>query len=477
MAKAKAAAPPKPNIADSYQTVSLASQQEDIVYVASDLQQGGIWTWSNGVWNTKNYVTIDKLYETMKNNYIQDKLDKLKRLIFTDRYSLEVLDPKGKPDVELAAYILKMQESPHNRMWSKIQMSWYDDTAYGISLYNPVWERKTGEMVMTKLRHLPAESFGRGTTISRYSDLLQGIVMNEATQEVEYWQRPRYFDAPVRVMNVFAVKDPTNPGIAGESKVLPIIPLITMLDFAWKAQMQQANRIGAPVVFIKVTNPVMSAKRDDIQMARDILANWGKDTSFAIPGNMDVQAITATETNVAQKIIQELTQRLDDYWNPSTFVQQKKGSMGNAGNSQKDFTELWVRGIHSYLEDEWSQLPQMYLDMNGYDGYTVRVNIPMVQGDRSQLDLQQATAAFQCQVADVNELRSKLGLDPLDEAGLIKLKAVYAAMHPPAPSLPFGNATNQASRAVAKQADPLEDDLNEIYDELQGKIYNLLKKA
>jgi hypothetical protein len=474
--KTTAVTPTNPKIADSYQTVSPASKQEDIVYVASDLQQGGIWTWSNGVWNTKNYVTIDKLYETVKNNYIADKMDKLKRLIFTERYSLEIMDPKDKPDVELSTYILKMQESQHNRMWSKIQMSWYDDTAYGISLFNPVWEHKTGEMVMTKLRHLPAESFGRGTTISRYSDVLQGIVMNEGTQEVEYWQRSRYFDAPVRVMNVFPVKDPTNPGIAGESKVLPITPLITMLDFAWKAQMQQANRIGAPVVFIKVTNPVISLNRNDIQMARDILANWGKDTSFAIPGNMDVQALTTTETNVAQKIIQELTQRLDDYWNPSTFVQQKKGSMGNAGNSQKDFTELWVRGVHSYLEDEWSQIPQMYLDMNGYDGYTARINIPMVQGDRSQLDLQQATAAFTTRVGMVNEIRQKIGLDPLDDAGLAKLKEEYASMNPaPAPS-PFG-MTNQASRAVAKQADPLEEDLSAIYEELQGKIYGVLKKV
>ena len=480
-----------------YLATSPNSVQDDMPYVANGIQQGDIYVWSNGIYNTKNWIDADKLYETLNNNYIKERIDKLTRLIFTEKFELEVVDAAGDPDDDLAKQMMLMCEEPKVNLWSKMMIAWKDIFSWGPALFNPIWEKAGNEWRMTKLRHLPPESFGRAWQASpnRYSDILQGIVINQITGDIEFYQRPKYWGMPVRIHNVFMLKDPTCPQVAGESKVLPIVPLLSMLDFAWRAQMQQLNRIGAPSIFIKVTKPIINTTRNDIAWANQILANWGNNSAFQLRENMTIVSLDPKETQTGIVTIRELQQRVEDYFQPSSFIAQKKGSsIGSGGDAHKDMFDDWTKGNHSFIEEGFAPLLNQYLVLNGYDGYTVRINIPMGTADRSALDLQQATAAFQCKVATVNELRSKLDLPELDDQGLADLDAHYAPppmnpalQMPPMPQiapLPGGimptpppeEAQANMTKEISKQADPVEDDLVAAYDELQKKVYNVLRK-
>jgi hypothetical protein len=78
--------------------------------------------------------------------------------------------------------------------------------------------------------------------------------------------------------------------------------------------------------------------------------------------------------------------------------------------------------------------------VNGYEGYTVEVDIPDPSIDRSTIEIQQADKLFTTKTGLPNEIRKKLGVDELDAEGLAELKEYYASMTPPSPFGAFGGA-------------------------------------
>jgi chaperonin GroEL len=97
-----------------------------------------------------------------------------------------------------------------------------------------------------------------------------------------------------------------------------------MLDFAWTAQRQKVNRVGAPLVFIRFTSaPQKTTERDDIKHAKTILQNWGKSTAFMLRENMEIVKLEFADNQSAIQTIQQLEGRIKSYFSPATIIEGK----------------------------------------------------------------------------------------------------------------------------------------------------------
>jgi hypothetical protein len=308
------------------------------------------------------------------------------------------------------------------------------------------------EYHLIKLRHLPAESFGTqpyGRPFL-YSDIMQGIVISPYDGSVEYFQTlymPQNNAPPgpvvstqflqTKLTNIVTIKDPAFPDLAGKPVMLPIFPLIAMLDFTWQAQVQRVNRIGAPILFLKIINP----QGNDIEYGQLLLQNWGKNSGFQLRANFEIIEPGIQDSGSALETIDALNKLITQYFNPANQVQRSENApLSGASGSEKEMVDDYTRNVHSWLETQWSHILQEYLDVNGYEGYTVEVDIPDPSIDRSTIELQQADKLFTTKTGLPNEIRKKLGVDELDEAGLAELKEYYASLPQPSPFGAFGGA-------------------------------------
>ena len=224
---------------------------------AATKESGTVYLSSTGNYFAAPEINVQKLIDLHSNVYAKGIAQKQNNLIFTDKYHLEVLDPDGNQDEGLEHDMTNMCESADVKLWSKIQITDAEQFWYGCGLFNDVWEYVDNIYTMTKLRHLPSSSFSiapRNGNQKVYSEILQGITLDNKN-EIEYWQVINEDGDQEKVENVFMVKDPTSTELAGTPIITPIVPIISMLKFVWDTQMQQANRTGAKILFIKVTDP------------------------------------------------------------------------------------------------------------------------------------------------------------------------------------------------------------------------------
>ena len=63
--------------------------------------------------------------------------------------------------------------------------------------------------------------------------------------------------------------------------------------------MQSVNRVGAPSIFLRIENP----RPDDIDLGKNIIANWSKNNNFVIPANFEVVEVGANVNDMALKTI------------------------------------------------------------------------------------------------------------------------------------------------------------------------------
>lgn len=448
-------------------------------YEPDSAQEGAVYVYRGGIGFIPRQIDSDVVLEVLRNHLIVKSKTKLKRLVFRDKYKLDVIDPQGEPDEELAEYLQRMFDSPRVALWSKMMMAFNDIIDWGPALYNPVWSKEGNEWVLKALRHLPPESFSVQAPAADhgFSELLPGIVLDEATGEVQFWQSLDMTSRPVQVKNVYMVKDPTCSQVAGDSQVAVLVGLIREYNFCRKVQMQQCNRIGAGNIFIKFTNKPSKA---DIDWANAILDNWGNNTAFSLKQNMEVDGIDVTETRVAILTIEELKQEIDDFFSPSSMIKRQEGTLGSTGNAENDATDAYILGWHSLLEQAFQPLLQTYLDVNGFDGYRVEIDIPAPKKDRANIMLQQAKIASDTGVALVNEIREKLELPPLDDAGKQELLDEKGRFHPAPLALATGQMPgagedeefgNKEPDGSDKRKRTLEGDIGDAYDGLANDIY------
>ena len=429
--------------------------QEGVVYLSS---VGGVYQ------ATKYDAAALKKYS--KNVYGAGIAEKLRNLIFQEKYTIEVLNPQGEPDQKVSQRLTLMCDQESVKLWNAIRQAWTDIFWFGASLYNPVWGYLGNEYILQKLRHLPAESFGTQPAERpiQFSEILKGVVQQITTcprcngekrvdgqvcpeckgtgsiTTIECWQTLNPTDQvsfpqgdlsmaniQKRLTNVFMVKNPVSAELAGAPLALPIIPLLVMLDFTWQAQMQKVNRIGAPIFFLKITNP----KKDDLIYGQNLLRNWGKNTSYQLRQNFELIIPDLKDNSSNEATIEALSRMVIDYFSPVSFLNRSGTSpMSGSSMAEQELLYAYVRGVHEWISDAFNPLLQEYLDDNAYTGYIARIVIPSPSIDKSEIWLKQATEGARNGSLTTNEIRSLLEMDELDEQGLSDLRADVAARQP-----------------------------------------------
>jgi hypothetical protein len=430
------------------------------------LEQGPIWVAASGLtWQEKPTLDADEIIKLRENYYWAGVRQALANLVYRERATVEVLDKDLNPDEEKTTAITRMVDRPEVDLWSKLCMvlpDWYD---WGIALFNDVWGKDGQVWTLKKLRRLPPELFSKapfGASLYTYSEILKGITLNDAGEPV-YYATDAKTHTPQRIENVTAFRDPTVPDLAGRPMIRPVVSVVRMLDFAWTAQMQQLNRVGAPIMFIRMEK----WSEDDLAYAQQVLANWGKDTGFTLRAGMELVELPVKEGTVAQETIQALAGMVVDFFSPAKLIGKDGTLIGGSAAPELDLLYSFVAGIHRKLETNLERLLQPWLDLNGWSDYTVKVHIPSPAVDRSELNLKIAAELRASGLADPARYLALLGEDGYSREE-IEEHAAWWAEHgstATAPALGFANLTH------AREADA-----EDLHGAIAGRTLSAMDK-
>lgn len=448
-------------------------------------EEGAVWLSSAGGYYIEPEITADKLFDLRKNVYGKGLARKQKNLIFTEKFSIEVTDKKGDTDEDLQNTLTKISDEV--QLWTRMQMAFADVFWYGIGIFNPVWNYEGNEYTLRKLKHLPAHSFAMQPSVADriWSQILQGIILNKKG-EIEYWQtQDEAATETTQIKNVFSVKELDSAELAGEPVILPLVPVLEMLKFAWNAQMQRVNRTGAPIILMRVTGPQKASPQNgnvsDVDYGNLFLKHWGKDNAYQLRGNMETIDPHITDTSTAIDTIDALNNMLIDYLSPASFISTKTGQLiGGTDRPQEEILQHYIRGVHNWLEDAFASLLQQYLEYNEYEGYTVRLHIPEPAADRSELKLKQAEIGFKTKSLSLNEMRERLDAEGLDEKGIEELIELHKQLAP-APG-GFEAAMETATEITLRKTTPekversLEDEVEDAAKDLSKDVIKALEE-
>lgn len=449
-------------------------------------EEGTIYISSTGGYYEAPEIDADKLRDFKDNVYVRGLLAKHKNLIFSDKFTLEVKDAKGETDEDLQKTMTQMCESKNVRLWSKMQAGYIDGIfMYGIGMYNDVWGYEGNEYKLLKLRYLPAYTFGNAPvtgTMKIYSQILQGITLNDKN-EIEFWQTDENGFSH-QLKNVFYVKDPTAQGLAGESILVPLVPIIEMLKFSWDTQMQQVHRTGAKLLFIKVTEPKLASNKNggvgDVEYADLLLEKWNKDMAFQLRENMTLIDPGIKDDSNNLEIIDALHKMIIDYVTPTSFIAREGATIGGSEKQREEMLLRYIKGIHSWLEDQFEMLLNRYLEYNEYEDYTVSIHIPAPSIDRSEIELKQAVEGFKSKSLTLNEIRKRLGEEGLDEKDTEELLKLYERLSPPKAG-GMMEAMENATEVTIRRETPekveksLEEELKEASEKLEDGVLKALE--
>jgi len=438
------------------QDTTTLTQEQGVVYLSS---LGSVYQSS----------TVDglRIAKIRKNIYWADTVYKLEQLIFQVKPTIRVMNPEEKTDertTKLEKSFRKMLKAPEVQFFGKIPISWKDTAEWGGSVFNPVWKNEGNEYVLKKLRHLQSESFiiQPYARPVNYSNVLKGIVPGP-DDTIEFYQTINAIDAAVlspsaiqnlqsKLENVFFVKMPTSEGVAGQPLLEPMVPVISMLDFSWQAQIQKVNRIGAPILFLKISNP----QGDDIAYGNKFLANWGKNTSYPIRPNFELIIPDLKDNSSALDTIDALAKLSMRFQTPASMISKDGSLIGGSSKPELEMVYNYIRTQHEWLTDAWEPLLQIKLDADGYEGYTVSLDYPSLSVDKSDLYINLIKTGFDTRTLMLNERRdlAKMAgakIEQLDDTGKLALEEEYA-------KVPAANPTPalQKAEALAKFIHPID---------------------
>lgn len=461
------------------------AKKNEKITLESGKQSGTIYISSTGDYFEVPKIDADLIRDLRSNIYLAGIIRKEILLVFTDKYSLEIKDEKGDVDEELGKTVTSMCNAPDVKLWSVMQTAYADIFSYGPAMFNPVWGYVDGTMEYTlkQFRYLPAYTFKDApyTDYTIQGEIIQGIVLNDKN-EIEYHQVDA--DGVIQKLdNVIAIKDPTAPEIAGKSIILPLIPMLAMMKFSWKAQMQQVNRIGAKIFFLKIDDPqeasALNGNVSDIAYGSELIKKWSKDLAYLLRGNMTVIDPGFKDDSNNLEIINALHKALIDYISPSSLISGEKGVLGGSDSSREQLLFKYIEGIHTWLEAAFEPLVQKYLDYNGFEDYTVKIHIPSPSIDKSDMKAKQAEVLSKTRSGRINEIRALLDQPELDEEGLEELKEEIELFSPPAGGggmfeQAAAFATKPKTETVKQVEKTLEEKLEDIADDLSKDVIKAL---
>jgi hypothetical protein len=376
-------------------------------------EEGVVYVTSFGKTFVEAKLDPEKISKYLENVYLAGALDKQQRTLFRNKkdFSVQGVAPDKSVDEELTDRLTSMCLDVEVDAWFNSQIAWRESASWGPALFNPVWDYEGSEYVLQKLRHLPSETFARVGYSSAFTSftyvsnpVLPGIALNERG-EVEFWQTQ--LDGQVKQLkNVFMMTDPVRSGwLGGKPLIKPIIPVVTMLDFAWIGQMQQNNRLGAGGLFyIKVINP----QKNDRDYAQRIIQNISRGVAYQLRENMEFVNLGLNTSTVALDTINALDKLLANYFSPSSAIQKEGNTLGGSNQAEYELYLSYIEGQQSWLSSKFERMLTPYLKMNGYDDYSIRFTLPAPSIDKSELYLKLVQTGFDKKTIDLNERRAIL---------------------------------------------------------------------
>ena len=257
----------------------------------------------------------------------------------------------------------------------------------------------------------------------------------------------------------------------------PVYPVISLLDFASKAQAQQINRVGAPVLLLKALDDISAENYANVEKWGKLYGKrWGKDTFGVIPPGLTTLDTKIHESQTAKEFVQQCVDWIRTYTNPMSDMTQT----GNLGSSDTGRMEMWVNFISAEqtLAENWiEELFDKVLKANGYEEYKTHIHLKRPSVDRSALKLQYITEAVNAKAITTEEIRDNLS-DTLEMKEWspdveLQLKNQYPASAGIA-SL-FGNAaTKNFTRPEDKLMNETADGIDGIYNRLEDAILKIL---
>lgn len=390
-------------------------------------------------------LTCEYISELSQSNiYARGVLNKLIWLVFTGEPEITIRDPAGNvipagtPGSPTVYNDIKnMLDAPGVDLWNAMQQAFSDAFWWGSCILNPVWEYVGNRYTLTNLNRLAPESFchepGEGEV---YNPLLKGITLIKGSPVYYYLDD----EGTSKILqNPFTIVAPQSVKLGGNPMVQPLLLTLGYLNQAWKAVSQTINRAGAPSMWLRVTD----GDEDTFTYLKEVLRNWGKNTSFPLPENVEILDPHITEPQNTAEAIRMLQNLLIDYFSPVSLLQAgENGGIFDNSDSKTSLVMAFIQGMHAWIEDAFEKLLQTYLIANKYEGYSARITLPMPEIDKTEADQKWVSilSTSPVPIVNTNELRRFVpGCDELDEAGL---SALRAEMQQATPNQPTPMVTN-----------------------------------
>jgi hypothetical protein len=397
-------------------------------------------------------ITTTLIEQYADNALLAEPLKNIKDLIFTTYEDhpapwVTIKDPNGDIDDDLSDQGQTIAKACD--FYNAHIRAWMDQELGGCSVWSPGWGNIDGVtgICPVELRNLPWNSF-RDTPpgfTDVYNDIMPGIVIDKTTGKVRVFQKKDDRSTAEEVLNFMLVQDPTAPKPAGKPGCLPVVSLITKYDHADHAMDQKMNRVGAPIAI-----PLADLTKANTEFWQGFVKKWGKDQVFVLPKGTEFADLKLTENATAEERLKSLERRINGFYNPSTFLQKEGNTIGGSDAGAFSLVNKMIAATLSREESGLGEkLLQMWLDNNGFVGYTPEVRYPRPETQDDTQVLNEIVEANKNAHISRTEARQKypnLDLPELTPEEEAKMDAEYDKRKPQQSlfgSNPFGQSTDE----------------------------------
>jgi hypothetical protein len=328
-------------------------------------------------------LTAEKIAQYENDPYANKVELNLINLIFQKPFILNIQDDKENSREEIAVWMRQMCEKID--LWTQMQRcfsSWY---WYGAYLHSDgLGKDDNGHIVLNEIRDLPANTFAdQGTPTNgtlTYGKILNGIML-QGDNKVHYWQKQVVLDTAAVPSNPYQSKNMiielnncahipspvfNRYDLAGIPMINPLVQLLARMSFSWETLMQANNRAGAPNLFMRVTNPIVTpdGKRNDWKYSDKILRSYNKNTLFTIHENFEPLEMKAPVPDISLKTVEALTDLIISIFSPTDFVSKDGTLIGGSTNAESNLLINFITGFHNHLIRTFKPLLERILEYN-----------------------------------------------------------------------------------------------------------------
>jgi len=361
-------------------------------------------------WTVKpSEVTPENVPKFQSNIHYCDAVNNKVRQVYPGYPELWVTDANGETDDKLTLQ-LKLDFDRLN-CYDLMQHVIPDKDGFGCCIMSIGTEKQGNDYRLSEIRHLPPETFRRRAPDGLYNvipnPLVPGISF-DVNGDISVWQTHPVNGLQTKLDNVRIIRDAGTPFPTGRAYMYPVYFVLSLIDFALKAEEQQVNRIGAPMLLMKISDEADGDAATALQeWGSNFLRKWGKDTAAVLPQGLEFPTYTITESTTAKEFVAQCVEWIRSYTNPMSDMTQT----GNLGASDAGRMEMWTNFIAAEQAIAESWLEEAFdwcLAANGYVGYETHIRLKRPSVDKSALKLQYLAQAFNSKSITTEEIRDNM---------------------------------------------------------------------